>query len=75
MEKRKAVYCNGCGKKLRMVQDIIREGAFFAEQQWGYFSQKDGEIHRFCLCEACYDKLCGNFVLPAEVRKVKEYLF
>ena len=51
METKKLLYCNCCGKRIlsRMEQDVVT-----VEQRWGYFSEKDGEIHRFCICESCY---------------------
>lgn len=39
------------------------------EHTWGYFSEKDGENHRFDLCEECYDRLLKGFLIPAEIEK------
>lgn len=30
---------------------------YLIQKQWGYFSQKDGETHTFCICERCYDEM------------------
>ena len=49
------VICNCCGKKLVVKDGILREGAVSFEHCWDYSSEKDGEIHRFDLCEECYD--------------------
>ena len=39
------------------------------EKRWGYFSKKDNEVHRFELCEDCYDKLCASFRIPVDIEK------
>lgn len=39
------------------------------EKQWGYFSGKDGETHRFELCEECYDRLTASFRIPVETEE------
>lgn len=41
---------------------------------WGYFSNKDTEHHEFDLCEACYDRITADFVIPLTVKKEKELL-
>lgn len=74
MKNNKILYCNKCGKQLRTEQGQIREGAVRVQKEWDYFSKKDGELHCFCLCEACYDKLREDFVIPAQIRQVREYL-
>ncbi|MCD7884038.1 MAG: hypothetical protein LUI87_10125 [Lachnospiraceae bacterium] len=71
MSEQKIVRCNGCGKTIERKKDMYREGVFLADQEWGYFSGKDGERHRFCLCEKCYDRMIRGFVLPVEI---EEYL-
>ena len=68
------VYCNCCGRQLRTQKDMILEGAFPGHVQWGYFSEKDGEVHDFDLCESCYDKWIGSFRIPVEVKRENELL-
>ena len=53
---------------------MILEGAFPGHVQWGYFSEKDGEVHDFDLCESCYDKWIGSFRIPVEVKRENELL-
>ena len=71
METKKLPHCNCCGKMLlsRTEQDVLT-----VEKRWGYFSEKDGEIHRFCLCESCYDRILAEFCIPVEVEATQEYL-
>lgn len=62
----KKIICNQCGKEIQVKDGIPREGVFSVDYEWGYFSDKDGEVHRFDLCESCYDKLIGSFRLPVD---------
>ncbi|MCD7716344.1 MAG: hypothetical protein LUI39_07820 [Lachnospiraceae bacterium] len=71
MKEQKLIRCNGCGKTIAIEDDMYREGVLLVRQEWGYFSEKDGERHSFCLCEACYDKIIQNFAIPVEI---EEYL-
>ena len=38
----KQVVCNQCGKALKVKNGILVEGVFEGNQQFGYFSNKDG---------------------------------
>ena len=49
--------CNACGKKLAVRQGIVLEGAISIDHTWDYFSEKDGQVDHFDLCEECYDQL------------------
>lgn len=68
------IFCNCCGKKIRIENGMVMEGVFHGQVQWGYFSQKDGESHSFDLCEECYDRLTGGFQIPPEKYAEKELL-
>ncbi len=68
------IYCNSCGKSLDIVNGILREDAFEATKEWGYFSKRDMEVHHFNLCEACYEKIISEFKIPVELRKKFEVL-
>ncbi len=69
---RNRLICNGCGRVLKYDNGILREDVFEGRKQWGYFSRRDGEIHSFLLCEECYDKMVGQFVVPPEVEEATE---
>lgn len=62
MEKK---ICNACG-------NIVTGHVLDVEKVWGFFSEKDGEIHRFCLCEKCYDRIIKGFVVPVSVKEQTE---
>ena len=68
------VICNCCGKKLIVDKGILREGCISVNHQWDYFSEKDGEIHRFDLCESCYDQMRAQFTIDVEVEVQVELL-
>lgn len=68
------IYCNCCGKKLKIEKDLIQEGVFPVRIQWGYFSEKDGEYHCFDVCETCYDKWVSSFQIPVEKNLQNELL-
>ena len=58
------IFCNGCGKEIKIKDGVIREGLLSVEKRWGYFSHKDGELHRFDICEECYDTWIASFQIP-----------
>ena len=72
--KKYSLFCNMCGREIRVEKGIAREGVLSVEQNWGYFSEKDGESHSFDLCEACYDRLTAGFKIPPEKNTEKELL-
>ena len=61
------IVCNQCGKEIPVSNGHENEGVFHADYQWGYFSEKDGQRHRFDLCEKCYDSLLQGFRIPVEI--------
>lgn len=68
------VICNQCKKELMVENGILKEGCFEGKQVFGFFSKKDGQEHRFDLCESCYDKMIEKFQIPVEKRDVTELL-
>ena len=66
--------CNACGKKLAVRQGIVLEGAISIDHTWDYFSEKDGQVDHFDLCEECYDQLTATFKIPVETEEQTEYL-
>lgn len=69
-----AIVCNRCGRHLKIAHGVAEEGVFQAEYQWGFFSEKDGEIHCFDLCEKCYDEMIGGFVIDTEIKEAVEFV-
>lgn len=68
------MYCNSCGKLLKVENGILKEDAFEATKEWGYFSERDMEVHHFNLCEECYERLISEFKIPVEIKKKLEVL-
>lgn len=60
------VQCNCCGKDMKVENGFLREGSFHVEYNFGYFSNKDGMRHVWDLCEACYERITKEFVIPVE---------
>lgn len=69
-----SVVCNCCGKKLVVEKGMVREGAISIDHVWDFFSEKDGEIHHFDLCEECYDEMILGFRIPVDVEEQVELL-
>ena len=69
-----SVVCNHCGRKIAVKNGIVREGAVMVDHAWDYFSEKDGEIHHFDLCETCYDEYISQFRIPVQVEEQTEFI-
>ena len=63
-----------CGRELKIENGLLKEDAFEAAKEWGYFSGKDLELHRFTICEKCYDKWTSSFLIPMERQAKKEVM-
>lgn len=61
------IFCNKCGKEIPIKGVIAQEDVLCVEKRWGYFSKRDNEVHRFDLCEKCYDELIESFQIPIDV--------
>lgn len=68
------ICCNVCGKKIKTENGILKEDVFEATKEWGYFSKKDLEVHKFNICEECYEELISNFKIPVKVINKNEVL-
>ena len=71
MESKK---CNCCGKEIKIEQGIQKEDVLEVVKDWGYFSEKDTERHKFIICEDCYDKWISGFRIPPMVEERTEVL-
>jgi len=66
------IFCNQCGKNIRVVNGIAREEVQKIEIKWSYFSQNDGKIMQFDLCEECINNMKNNFAIePTEKENVE----
>lgn len=66
------MYCNCCGKEIRVENGIAQEGVLSVRHSWGYFSEKDGQVHEFDLCEECYERITSGFKIPVKVEQAVE---
>lgn len=74
MKKENDIYCNMCGKKIKRKDGILREDVLSVKKTWGYFSDRDGEVHEFDLCEPCYEEIVRRFQIPVTRTELKEML-
>lgn len=68
------VICNGCARVIITDNGIFKEDVVEIQKEWGYFSDKDLEIHSFHICESCYDKITSEFKVPVIRSKKKEVM-
>ena len=68
------VVCNCCGKKILVKNGFLQEECIHLEHDFGFFGTKDGQSHRFDLCEDCYRKIVEGFLIPVEEWERKELL-
>lgn len=69
-----AIVCNRCKKKIPLDKGILKHGVFSAAAAWGYFSEKDGEVHAWDLCEECYDEIVKEFAIPPQIEEATEFV-
>ncbi len=61
------IYCNKCGRLIGTRDKFEKVDYLSVKKEWGYFSNKDMEIHSFELCEHCYDELIKQLKIPPEI--------
>ena len=60
------IICNKCGKEILVENGVAEADVLSVQKRWGYFSNKDNDVHEFDLCEECYDKWIETFAIPIE---------
>lgn len=68
------IYCNKCGKTIKMRNAIPLEDFIQVTKSWGYFSKKDGRTQEFVLCEDCVEWLEREFIRPSYVYETVEMI-
>ena len=66
MRREEKIICNKCGKEINMENGMYYQDVLSVEKRWGYFSEKDNEVHTFDICESCYDEWTSTFLIPVE---------
>jgi hypothetical protein len=68
----KDVLCNKCGNSMALdnvigfeASDCVKGGQFGTFFGWG--SKYDGSLHRFDLCDKCYDEFIDSFKIPPTI--------
>lgn len=72
MKETKEMFCNVCGRKIRIEDGILKEDVLEVKKVWGYFSKKDMQLHAFNVCESCYDTMISKFAILPEISEVTE---
>ena len=67
MRQEGKIICNKCAKEILVEKEIYHKDVLTVEKRWGYFSEKDNEVHTFDICEACYDEWTSRFVISIQV--------
>jgi len=70
----KMIYCNKCGRPICMEEAVEKSDYLRIEKNWGYFSNKDGNIEKINICEECYDDMVKSFQIPPTVEENTELL-
>ena len=66
MKSKEKIFCNCCGRALKMVEGRLLEDYFHMEKTWGYFSDKDGIAQSADICEACMEQWMRGFQIRPE---------
>lgn len=72
MSHNERIYCNKCGKEIVRDHHGNDPDYLHVKKQWGYFSDKDLEIHEWNLCEECYDRFLKEFAVPVSAKEALE---
>ena len=72
MEKK--IICNCCGKAICIEENLATKDYLYVKKEWGYFSNKDGIVQEFRLCEACYDRWIKSFRIPVQTKDAIELM-
>ena len=61
------IICNKCGTEIVVRNEIPEADVLSVNKRWGYFSKRDNEVHKFDLCEKCYDEMIATFQIPIDI--------
>lgn len=63
------IICNKCGDTIAKEATCLKTDFLTINKNWGYFSDKDNEVHSIDLCERCYDEWVKGFSVPPSVKQ------
>lgn len=66
------IICNCCGKVIITKGQLPKKEYIRIKKTWGYFSNKDGQVHTMNICEDCYDKWVATFVKKIDKKEATE---
>ena len=62
----KEIICNVCGQPVPKDHRGYFSDYLRIDKKWGYFSEFDGELHSFDICQGCYKAFVKNFAVEVE---------
>ena len=68
------VKCNKCGSIICSGRKFNNKEYLSINKEWGFFSNKDCQIHSFNICEDCYDEMIKEFLIPIDISEKIEVL-
>ena len=68
------IICNQCGVANDIVNELVTTDMLRVEKTWGYFSEKDGQVHHLDICERCYDRWISGFNVPVTAEEAVELI-
>lgn len=61
------VYCNACGREIKMNKYGYFDDYLTVEKRWSYGSRFDNQVHSFDLCQDCYNILIESLQVKPDV--------
>lgn len=72
MQKDHHLFCNCCGKEIKIEIGKNMEEYFHYRKSWGYFSQNDGLTQQADICEECVMQWIRGFQIPPDTSERTE---
>lgn len=64
------IICNKCGKKVNTMDNLFSNNEMYDfSVRFGYYSNYDGEVWSFHLCEDCIIELAESFKHKPDIKK------
>lgn len=72
MKKGGKLFCNCCGRELKMEREQLVEDFFHLQKSWGYFSERDGTVQIADICENCMQQWIQGFQIQPDTAERTE---
>lgn len=66
----KYIICNKCGKSIKIndYKDFLS-----ITKHWGYNSSYDNEVHKFDICQDCYETFVSSLKIKPKNTKMRKF--